>query len=166
MAPPRPTTATHAIIPLARNTVLLPGIVLRIPIAGNRTDIPALLSNIYSRTASKTPRDRSDNANVVCVPLSSPYLTPSGQKVTSQDGRNSKIGERPEVDPSNATKDDLFRCGVAAKITGVEGRGTGEFALLVEGLTRVRIEEVIKERPYFEAEVTYHYDDGENLSHI
>lgn len=44
-----------SIIPLAKDTVLLPGIILRLPVPGARTDIPALLSHAYSRAASKTP---------------------------------------------------------------------------------------------------------------
>jgi ATP-dependent Lon protease len=49
---------------------------------------------------------------------------------------------------------------VAAKISGVEGRGTGEFALIVEGVARLRIDKITQERPFFEAEVTYKYDES------
>lgn len=49
-------------------------------------------------------------------------------------------------DPASAAKGDLFGYGVAAKISGVEGRGTGEFALLVEGIARVRIDNITQER--------------------
>jgi ATP-dependent Lon protease len=153
--------ATLLVIPLAKDTVLLPGIVLRIPVAGNRPDVPALLSNIYSRAAAKTPSQRLDNVNVACVPLNSPLLTPHGQKMISQDERSPKSKERMDINPSSATKDDLFGYGVAAKISGVEGRGTGEFALLVEGVARIKIEKITQERPFFEAEVTYDYDNGE-----
>jgi ATP-dependent Lon protease len=68
------------------------------------------------------------------------------------------------VNPVNATKADLFGYGVAARISGVEGRGTGEFALLVEGVARVRIDKLTQERPFFEAEVTYEYDEGRSIS--
>ena len=67
---------------------------------------------------------------------------------------------RLDVNPASATKDDIFGLGTAAKISGVEGRGTGEFALLVEGIARVRIHKVTQERPFFEADVSYEYDDG------
>ena len=156
--------ATLPVIPLARDTVLLPGIVLRIPVAGNRPDVPALLSNIYSRAAAKTPSQRLDNVYIACVPLCSPFLTPNGQKMISQDERSAKPRERMDINPSSATKDDLFAYGVAAKISGVEGRGTGEFALLVEGVARIKIEKITRERPFFEAEVTYEYDNSEILS--
>jgi len=151
---------TLPVIPLAKDTVLLPGIVLRIPVAGNRVDIPALLSSVYSRAASKTPSQRLDNVNIACVPLNSPFLSSLGQKMIEPDEQSSKPKERLDINPASASKEDLFGYGVAAKITGVEGRGTGEFALLVEGISRVRIDNITQERPFFEAEVTYEYDDG------
>jgi ATP-dependent Lon protease len=152
------------LIPLGKDTVLLPGIVLRIPVSGSRTDIPALLSNVYSRAATRTPSQRLENVNVACVPLNSPFLNKNGQRLIGQnDNRNSRPKERLDIKPSSATKNDLFGYGVAAKISGVEGRGTGEFALLVEGIARITIERTTQERPFFEAEVTYQYDDGRNI---
>lgn len=158
MAPDR--SINLPVIPLAKDTVLLPGIVLRIPVASTRSDIPSLLSNVYSRAAAKTPSQRLDNVHVACVPLNSPYLTPHGQKMISHDPQTPKLKDQLEVQPGNARKEDLYGFGVAAKISGVEGRGTGEFALLVEGVARLRIDRVTQERPFFEAEVTYEYDDG------
>ncbi|CZS89001.1 related to endopeptidase La 2 [Rhynchosporium agropyri] len=153
------TTTTLPVIPLAKDTVLLPGIVLRIPVAGNRADIPALMSNVYSRAASKTPNQRLENVHIACVPLGSPYLSSHGRKMIASDDRSTSPKQRPDINPGNATKDDLFGYGVAAKISGVEGRGTGEFALLVEGIARVRIDRITQERPFCEAGVTYEYDD-------
>lgn len=75
---------------------------------------------------------------------------------------STKPKEKLDINPARATKDDLFDFGTAARISGVEGRGTGEFALLVEGIARVHIRRVIQERPFFEADVVYEYDDGEN----
>lgn len=155
-----PTKAKLPVIPLAKDTILLPGIILRIPVPGDRSDIPALLSTVYSRAASKTPSQRLDNVNVVCVPLCSPLLSRNGQKTISENGQTPGSKEVFEVNPSTATKKDLFGYGVAAKISGVEGRGTGEFALLVEGVARVKIDKVTQETPYFEAEVTYKHDAG------
>jgi ATP-dependent Lon protease len=148
-------------IPLAKDTVLLPGIILRIPVALNRPDIPALLSQIYSRAASKTPSVRLDNVHIVAVPLNSPYLTPTGQKMIAQDDSVPNPKDRLDINPGSATKDDLFGYGTAAKISGVEGRGTGEFALLVEGIARVQIDRITQEKPFFEADVTYAYDERE-----
>jgi len=158
MAPLKPITLP--IIPLAKDTVLLPGIVLRIPVAGNRPDIPALLSSVYSRAASKSPSQRLDYVHVACVPLNSPLLSKNGQKMISQDGRSPQQKERLNIQPGSARKEDLFGYGVAAKISGVEGRGTGEFALIVEGVARLRLDKITQERPFFEAEVTYEYDEG------
>jgi ATP-dependent Lon protease len=73
-----------------------------------------------------------------------------------QDGQTQKPLERHDIDPSNATREDLFAYGVS----GVEGRGTGEFALLVEGIARVRIDKLTQERPFFEAEIIHVYDEG------
>lgn len=155
-----PSKAKLPLIPLTKDTILLPGIVLRIPVPSDRPDIPALLSNVYSRAASKTPSQRLDNVNVVCVPLNSPLLTRDGQKTISENEHSPKPKESSDINPSNASKNDLFGYGVAAKISGVEGRGTGEFALLVEGVARVKIEKFTQESPFFEAEVTYMHDDA------
>lgn len=153
-----PTKAKLPAIPLAKDVILLPGIVLRIPVPSDRSDIPALLSTVYSRAASKTPSQRLDNVNVVCVPLSSPLLSKTGQKTISEKEQPSAAKQDPDVKPSTISKNDLFGYGVAAKISGVEGRGTGEFALLVEGVARVKIDKVSQETPYFEVEVTYKHD--------
>ena len=156
----RVKVATLPVIPLAKGTVLLPGIILRIPVPLNRPDIPALLSAVYSRAAAKTPSQRLDNVSIACVPLNSPFLSQTGQKLISEGVDRLASKERLDINPSNAIKDDLFRYGVAAKISGVEGRGTGEFALLVEGIARIRIDKYTQERPFFEAEITYEYDKG------
>lgn len=158
-----PSKAKLPLIPLAKDTILLPGIVLRIPVPSDRPDIPALLSSAYSRAASKTPSQRLDNVNVVCVPLNSPLLSRTGQKTILPNEQSSGPKASAHITPSNASKNDLFGYGVAAKISGVEGRGTGEVALLVEGVARVRVDKVTQESPYFEAEVTYKHDDGEAI---
>lgn len=139
------------VIPLAKNSVLLPGIVLRIPVPLGRTDMRTLLSDV------KSP----DQLNIVCVPLRSLYLTKTGQNtiegVKERDSKASK--EQIDINPATATKDDLFGYGVAAQIKGVEGKGSGEFALLVEGVCRVSVDKVISEKTYLEAEITPHFDD-------
>jgi ATP-dependent Lon protease len=151
---------TIPVIPLGKDTVLLPGIILRIPVPANRSDIPALLSNVYTSAASKIPSQRLDNVHIACVPLNSPWLSREGQKLIVEDERAGKPQERADVNPATATKDDLFGYATAAKISGVEGQGTGTFALLVEGIARVKIDKITQERPFFEAEITYQYDEG------
>ncbi|KAI6247908.1 Lon protease 2, peroxisomal [Erysiphe necator] len=151
-------TANLPLIPLTRDTVLLPGVVLRIPVASNPSDIPSLLAKIYSRTASKNHAQRLDNIHIACVPLRSPLLTRYGQKMILLDDRTLAHPDKIENFPSYLSSESLFGYGVAAKISGVEGRGTGEFALLVEGIARVKIEKLTRHSPFFEADVIYEYD--------
>lgn len=153
-------TATVPIIALPRGSVLLPGVVQRIPVSSTRPDVASLLAAVYTRAASKTPNSRIDTIPIACVPLTSHLLGPSGQNLI-QNGEltNKEDNNKPEVDPAKASKNDLFTWGVAAKITGVEGRGTGEFTLLVEGIARVRVDKVYHDKAYLEAKVVYHPDE-------
>lgn len=111
------------------------------------------------------PGQRLDNVNIACVPLNSPLLNSKGQRLIGQDQEEQSQGFKRlvelDIQTTNATKDDLFGYGVAAKITGVEGgRGTGgDLTLLVEGVARVRIDKITQERPFFEGDVTYLYDE-------
>ncbi|KFY72680.1 hypothetical protein V499_07178 [Pseudogymnoascus sp. VKM F-103] len=149
------------VIPLAADTVLLPGNGLRIPFAASRPDIPALLSQVYTRASGKPASQRYHNAHVICVPMNSPLLSSNGQKLLTENELKDKDGKASKYkipDPASAKKDDLFTWGTAAKISGVEGRGTGEFSLIVEGVSRVRVLRVTQERPFFEAEVQYETD--------
>lgn len=151
------------VVPLAKDTVLLPGVILRIPVPSARADILALLTNLYTKSAAKSISQRLESVQIACVPLNSPLLNKNGQNLISQDeqaARGQDGTSRTIIDPETATKDDLFRYATAAKISGFEGRGTGELALLVEGAARVRIEKFTQEKPFFEAEVTYLVDPG------
>lgn len=140
----RPQTATIPIIALPKGSVLLPGVVQRIPVSSTRPDIPSLLAAVYTRAASKTPNGRIDTVPIACVPFA--FQSPNQ--------------DRTDVDPAKASKGDLFAWGVAAKITGVEGRGTGEFTLLVEGVGRVRIDKVFSDKAYLEAKVVLYPDNA------
>ena len=154
----RTQTATLPVIALPRGTVLLPGVVQRIPVSSNRPDIASLLALVYTRAASATPNGRIDTVPIACIPLASPFLGPKGQLLI-QDGETAISPDRGHVDPAKASKADLFAWGVAAKITGVEGRGTGEFTLLVEGVTRIRVEKTYHDKAYLEAKVVYCQDE-------
>jgi ATP-dependent Lon protease len=158
----RTQTATLPVIALPRGSVLLPGVVQRIPVSSNRPDIASLLAAVYTRAASKTPNGRIDTVPIACVPLASPLLGPNGQLLI-EDGERAVSPDRGNVDPAKASKSDLFGWGVAAKITGVEGRGTGEFTLLVEGVTRVRIDKIYQEKPYLEGKVAYFQEEGSRV---
>ena len=138
----------------------MPGLIQRITVTSSRPDLPALLAHVYERAAAaKGPEGRIDSVPIACVPVSSPHVGPNGQLLL-------KEGEEPadtpteEIEPGNAKKSDLYNFGVAAKIIGIDGRGSGEFALRVEGTSRIRLEGVTQERPYFEGKVTYFHDES------
>ncbi|KAM0465559.1 hypothetical protein ACHAPV_001611 [Trichoderma viride] len=158
----RSQIATLPLIPLPRGTVLLPGLAYRVTVNSSRPDLPALLAYVYELAASKGPDGRIDSIPIACVPVSSPLVGPDGQLLITS-------GEDPEsarvdlINPGTANKDDLFGFGVAAKIVGIDGRGSGEFALRVEGTSRIRLDAIIRERPFFEAKATY-YEDEVNVT--
>lgn len=154
----KPQTTNLPLIPLARGTTLLPGLVQRIPVSSNRPDILALLAHVYEQAAAKGPDTRIDSIPIACVPVSSPLIGPNGQRLIG-DAEDIDPAEIENVLPASAKKDDLFHFGVAAKIIGIDGRGTGEFSLRVEGTTRVRIDNITRERSYFEGKVTYFAED-------
>ncbi|KAH8879652.1 ATP-dependent protease La [Thozetella sp. PMI_491] len=154
----RAQSATLPLIALPKGNVLLPGVIQRITVSSNRPDIASLLATVYTRAASKSPNGRIDHVPIACVPFASPLLGPNGQLLI-KNGDAADLHDHQEVDPSKATKADLFPWGVAAKITGVEGRGTGEFTLLVEGITRIKVEKVYSDKPYLEARVASHRDE-------
>ena len=148
------------IIALAKDSVLLPGITLRIPVS-NRTDIPALLSSIYTRSA--TPKPDATAIDIGCVPLKSALLTGDGQQLLDdRDVESSTPQASFDLNPGKATKDDLFNYGTMAKISGVQGRRPGELALIVEGVKRFRINSITQEKPFLEADVTYHDEEGKH----
>ncbi|KAK5100934.1 hypothetical protein LTR70_001028 [Exophiala xenobiotica] len=150
--------ATISLIPLPKDAVLYPGTSIRI--SANRPDIPVILSTALSRGS----RSRSAIANlpIGCVPLRSSYLSPDGQELLDSKKRESAEDRaQDDVDAGKAKKDDLFQFGTLAKIVGVQGQN--EPYIQVEGVQRFRIDKVIHERPYFEAEVTFYEDEVPDL---
>ena len=146
------------IVPLHGNTVLLPGATLRIPIT-NRPDIPALLAQVYSKAA--IPRTDPSSVSIGCVPLRSPNLSSNGQKFIDDRNTSEDFEQTPAVvEPGRVTKENLFDFGTLAKITGVQGRPSGELDLIVEGINRFSLRAVARETPCIEAEVIYHHDEG------
>ena len=142
------------IIPLPRDTVLLPGVTLRIPIT-NRADVAAVLANIYSRASS--PRLEQTSITIGLVPLASPYLSRDGKRLI-QDKESRQAN--PIVDPARATGKDIFDYGTLGRVSGVQGRKQGELALIVEGQSRFKVERITKEKPFMEARITKHEDAG------
>lgn len=137
------------IIPLAQASVLLPGVTLRIPLSG-RGDIAAVLANIYSKAS--TPQSDSTHVTIGCVPLNSPYLSADGQNLLESAEESPK--QEYEVQASRAKESDLFRYGTLAKVSGVQGKRRGELALIVEGLTRFHLDQIVADKPYFQANIT------------
>jgi ATP-dependent Lon protease len=155
-------TTRIPLIPLPKGTVLLPGVTLRIPVA-NRPDIANLLSALLQRNPS-VKRDPSV-ITLGCVPLQSPRLSKDGQQLL-EDGQSgeSQIEDFESVDAGQARKDDLFRYGTVAKLVGVQRRAYAEPYLLVEGLHRFSVIKVLKERPYFDADISVHHEHSESNS--
>jgi ATP-dependent Lon protease len=155
-APPQ-KTRTLPLVPLPPPLVLLPGVTTRIPLQ-NRADVAAILAHIYSKAS--TPRPEPSSVTVGCVPLNSPYLSSDGKQLI-EDGGDKKT---PPVtdDPAQARKPDIFMYGTLARVTGVQGRRAGELTLVVEGVQRVRVEKILRERPYFEAKVVLHEEAAVN----
>ncbi|KOS18335.1 Lon protease -like protein 2 [Escovopsis weberi] len=152
------SSSTLPLIPLARGFVLLPGLVQRITVNSSRPDIPALLASVYERAAAKGPNGRIDSIPIACVPLTSPLVGADGQLLIAN-GEDVDPAQIDDVNPGQANKDDLFGFGVAAKIVGIDGRGSGEFGLRVEGTGRIRVDGITRERPFFEAKVASFEDD-------
>lgn len=146
--------AVMPVIPLGKNNVLFPGSVIRIPVPPSRSDIPALISSIYTR-ASKGSR-RVDQIPVVCVPLMSPLLNRRGQPLLELNP--DKYDKLTSVDKNNIKAEKLYGYGVSGKISAIQGQNGAEFNLLVQGIERVTIEKVTQERPFFEARVLAHAD--------
>lgn len=142
--------------------VLLPGIINRIPVSSSRPDLAALLSTVFARAGARSANGRIETVPIACVPQARglSLTSPSGQPLIENGERDYSKGDQSGPTGPIA-KADLFSSGVAAKITGVEGRGTGEFSLLVEGVARVKVDKIYQTQPYFEGKVVYHQDEGE-----
>jgi ATP-dependent Lon protease len=152
-------TKVLPLIPLAPPLAVLPGTTLKVPIT-NRPDVAAILAKIYSISPTAKP----DAAiTVACVPLCSSQLGPDG-KLLIEEAEGKKSTAVFESDPVNATKKDVYRYACIAKVSGVHGRRQGDLSLIVEGLERVEVVDVLQERPYFEGELRAVDEHSEFLS--
>ncbi|KAK8080688.1 hypothetical protein PG997_008506 [Apiospora hydei] len=132
MAPPAQSVTMMPFIPLAKGSVLFPW-----------------LSPPHSGTLQESVR--VDQIPVVCVPITSPLLSRRGQLLLANDPE--KYNELLEADTTNIKKEKLYGYGVTAKITAIQGQNSGEFSLLVQGISRVSVDKVTKEDPFFEGKV-------------
>ncbi len=147
-----------ALLPLPKGLVLLPGITLRVPVT-NRTDIPALLSSVYTRAA--TPKPDTTAISIGCVPINSPLLSHDGNNLIDDvEDSTRRSTETHDINPGAADKRDIFSYGTVARILGVQGRRPDDLVLVVEGITRFRVDRITQKRPFFEADVTYLDEEG------
>ena len=141
------STKVLPLIPLAPPLAVLPGTTLKIPIT-NRSDVADILAKIYSVSPTARP---DASITVACVPLNSNTVGPDGQPLIEDARRGEKTVY--ESDPIRASKKDIFGWACVAKVSGVQGRKQGDLCLVVEGLERVQVVDVVQERPYFEGEL-------------
>jgi ATP-dependent Lon protease len=142
------STKVLPLIPLAPPLAVLPGTTLKIPIT-NRSDVAAILAKIYSISPTAKP---DASITVACVPLNSNTISPvDGRLLIDDGGKTGKVVY--ESDPMQAGKKDVFGYACVAKVSGVQGRRQGDLSLVVEGLERVQVVDVVQERPYFEGEL-------------
>ena len=150
-----------SLVPLPKGSVLLPGVSLRIPVS-NRPDLANLLSTLLERTNS----GKRDGSTITfgCIPLNSPFLSKDGQNLI-EDGKlnNEQREEYDSIDAGQARTEDLFGCGTMGKVVGIQRRAFAEPYLLVQGTQRFSVKRILKERPFFEAEVTLHEERGKQL---
>ncbi|KAJ5370861.1 Lon protease peroxisomal [Penicillium cataractarum] len=147
------------LVPLAKGSVLLPGVTLRIPVS-NRPDLTNLLSSLVDR-----PSKRDGNSITFgCIPLSSPFLSRDGQQLLEgEESEDDRKEDYDSIDAGQARKDDLFRYGTVGKVIGVQRRAYAEPYLLVQGSQRFTIKKVLKDRPFFEAEVYLHDESTSSI---
>jgi ATP-dependent Lon protease len=75
---------------------------------------------------------------------------------------NSLLGivtqKAPEID--DPTPDDLYNVGTAARIIKLARTGRDGFNIVVEGIARCRVEEIIQQEPFFTARISTLADEG------
>ncbi|KAJ5313495.1 uncharacterized protein N7443_000379 [Penicillium atrosanguineum] len=146
------------LVPLAKGSVLLPGVTLRIPVS-NRPDLTNLLSSLVDR-----PKRDGNSITFGCIPLGSPFLSRDGQQILEgEDSDDERKEDYDSIDAGQARKDDLFRHGTVGKVIGVQRRAYAEPFLLVQGSQRFTVKKVLKDRPYFEAEVFVHEENNSSM---
>jgi len=142
------------LLPLPHDVVLFPSRKLQLS-ASNRPDIIAIIAEYYNR-ALTSPNAGSKSTVIGCVPLRSPYLNGDGQRLIG-DGQDTP---KKMANDGQINQDDLFNYGVLATIGSVEGKRTGKLQIVVEGLQRFKIEEIVQEKPYLAAKVKTYADEG------
>lgn len=143
----------YPILPLPYGIVHFPGKTLHLS-PTNREDVASIIAKYYQGSLKTKNKD---NAPVVaCVPLRSPYLSPDGKKLLEAADKGD--ADRKEPDVANMNKDDLFNFGCLAKITGIRGGRRGEVALVLEGVSRCKLDKITQDKPYFAGSVVEYKD--------
>ncbi|QBZ57210.1 hypothetical protein PoMZ_02134 [Pyricularia oryzae] len=146
-----------AIVPLASGSVLLPGVMQRIPVGAKRADIISLVGSLYGRAPAP---GRIDTIPIACVPIASPLLGANGQRLIRDKAKSDVSTARPRrpVDYSTLQHRDVFSVGVVAKITAVEAWGSEDAAILVDGVARMTLESLDKDllRAHYEGHIIQH----------
>ncbi|KAJ5587322.1 uncharacterized protein N7459_003087 [Penicillium hispanicum] len=146
------------LVPLAKGSVLLPGVTLRIPVS-NRPDLTNLLSSLVDR-----PKRDGNSITFGCIPLMSPFLSRDGQQLLEgEDSDEERKEEYDSIDAGQARKDDLFGYGTVGKVIGVQRRAYAEPFLLVQGSQRFTVKKILRDRPFFEAEVHLHEENSSSV---
>ncbi|RHZ45245.1 hypothetical protein Glove_682g46 [Diversispora epigaea] len=140
------------IVPI-RNKVLLPGLALRLQI--NRKDTVLIMQKIY-----KSSDNKESKSLIGCVPVK-PITSKENpdENIPSPDSFGSFKSASPKktieqtFDQSNRSS-DLHNYGCAARIIRLDRTVGGGFTAVVEGISRIRVDRYVFERPYLEAEIT------------
>ncbi|KAJ5645821.1 ATPaseAAA-typecore [Penicillium lividum] len=147
------------LVPLAKGTVLLPGVQLRIPVS-NRPDLTNLLSSLVDKPSKR----ESNSITFGCIPFNSPFLSRDGlQLIEGVDSDEAQKEEYDAIDAGQARKEDIFLHGTVAKVIGVQRRAYSEPFLLVQGTQRFTVKKFLRDRPYFEAEIAIHDETAISL---
>ncbi|KAJ5758427.1 hypothetical protein N7520_005583 [Penicillium odoratum] len=147
------------LVPLAKGTVLLPGVQLRIPVS-NRPDLTNLLSSLVDKPSKR----ESNSITFGCIPFNSPFLSRDGlQLIEGADSDEAQKEEYDAIDAGQARKEDIFLHGTLAKVIGVQRRAYSEPFLLVQGTQRFTVKKFLRDRPYFEAEIAIHDETAISL---
>lgn len=178
------------LLPLDPGTIFLPGVNHRISASDRPDIAALLSHTYgrVSPPVGSNLTSASPALTVGCIPLRSPYISKDGKKLITSDtaiggdhnhddddddndargilaekkklkrGRDGRTTEIEDVNKARAH--DLYGYGVLAKVIGVQGSRHGEMILLVEGLSRFEVKEMVQERPYFRAKVVVYEDEG------
>lgn len=157
MAAPAAKLQTLPVLPLEYGTVLFPGKSLNVS-PTNRDDVSAIISKYYSGALQSKTKDNAPL--IICVPLRSSYLSADGKKLIQDSGKTE--GHRNAAVAGLARGADLFDYACIAKIAGIRGGRRGDVALVVEGQSRCKLEQVYEERPYMIAQAREFKEFGES----